>query len=96
MPCGLGIPGPRGIDFRPSLGREVHFLGLSYARGSQPSCLHGPWWGVSGATPHSQAGILWQKGISKYSEGAVLCSGSAEKGALLTLVLGGIMKEQRI
>ena len=28
VPCGLGTPGPRDIDFRPSLGREVHFLGL--------------------------------------------------------------------
>lgn len=45
--------------------------------------------------PTHRLGFSGQKGISKYSEGAVLCSGSAEKGDLLTLVLGGIMKEQR-
>lgn len=39
--------------------------------------------------PTHRLGFSGQKGISKYSEGAVLCSGSAgeEKGSLLTVVL---------
>lgn len=40
--------------------------------------------------PTHRLGFSAQKGISKYSEGAALCLGSAgeEKGALRTIVLG--------
>lgn len=97
VPCGLGTPGPRAIDFRPSLGREVHFLGLSYARGSQPSCLHGPWWGGSGAAPHSQAGVLCSEGHQQVLRGSCSVFGQCwgREGSSAYNCFGGIMKEQR-